>query len=143
KQGRPVTTDVSTVTPRAFMVELQADRLATRDQVLRSIADANPILDARSIGEYSGQEARAKRGGHIPSACHLEWSKLVDADGRFLDAGAARVHLDSLGIRPGPTIITHCQSGGRASVNAFVLERLGLPVRNYYLGWSDWGNAGE
>ena len=143
KQGRPVTTDVSKITPRAIRVELQPDRLATRDQVLQSISAADRIVDARSMGEYSGQEARAKRGGHIPSACHLEWTRLVDADGRFRDAGAVRAQLDSLGIRPGRPIITHCQSGGRASVNAFVLERLGLPARNYYLGWSDWGNAGE
>ncbi len=28
-------------------------------------------------------------------------------------------------------------------MNAFVLERLGFKTRNYYLGWSDWGNAEE
>jgi thiosulfate/3-mercaptopyruvate sulfurtransferase len=38
-------------------------------------------------------------------------------------------------------VITHCQGGGRASVDAFALERLGFPTRNYYVGWSDWGNA--
>jgi thiosulfate/3-mercaptopyruvate sulfurtransferase len=37
--------------------------------------------------------------------------------------------------------ITHCQSGGRASVDAFEFERLGFTTRNYYLGWSDWGNV--
>jgi hypothetical protein len=31
--------------------------------------------------------------------------------------------------------------GCRASADAFVFERLGLPTRNYYLGWSGWGNA--
>jgi thiosulfate/3-mercaptopyruvate sulfurtransferase len=40
-------------------------------------------------------------------------------------------------------VITHCQGGGRASVDAFVFERLGFPTRNYYLGWSDWGNAAD
>ena len=83
----------------------------------------------------------SKRGGHIPAACHLEWSDLVDKDGRFLDAAALRARLEKLGIKPGEPVITHCQGGGRASVDAFALERLGLPTRNYYLGWSDWGNA--
>jgi len=143
KQGRPVTTDLSKVAPRPFRVEFQDARLATREQVLHALKSTDRIVDARSRGEYTGQEARANRGGHIPSACHLEWTKLVDAEGRFLDAGAARAQLESLGITAGRPIITHCQSGGRSSVNAFVLERLGLPARNYYLGWSDWGNAGD
>jgi len=33
------------------------------------------------------------------------------------------------------------QGGGRTSVDAFVFERRGFPTRNYYLGWSDWGNV--
>jgi thiosulfate/3-mercaptopyruvate sulfurtransferase len=40
-------------------------------------------------------------------------------------------------------VIKHCQGGGRASVDAFVFERLGFPTRDYYPGWSDWGNAAE
>jgi len=143
REGRPITTEASKVAPRPFRVEFQSARLATRDHVLKSLKAADRIVDARSRGEYTGEEVRSKRGGHIPAACHLEWSTLVDAEGRFLDAGAVRARLESLGIKAGRPIITHCQSGGRSSVNAFVLERLGLPTRNYYLGWSDWGNAGE
>jgi thiosulfate/3-mercaptopyruvate sulfurtransferase len=48
-----------------------------------------------------------------------------------------------LGVKPGQPVITHCQGGGRASVDAFVLERLGHPARNYYLGWSEWGDTQE
>jgi thiosulfate/3-mercaptopyruvate sulfurtransferase len=68
---------------------------------------------------------------------------LVDEDGRFLDGGALRAKLSALGVKPGQPVITHCQGGGRASVDAFALERLGHPARNYYLGWSDWGNAAD
>jgi thiosulfate/3-mercaptopyruvate sulfurtransferase len=143
KQCRPVTTDPRKVAPRPFRVEFQTGRLASRAQVLDSLKVADLIVDARSTAEYTGQDARSKRSGHIPSACHLEWNTLVGAEGRFADERALRVRLDSLGIKAGRPIVTHCQCGGRASVNAFVLERLGLPARNYYLGWSDWGNADE
>jgi thiosulfate/3-mercaptopyruvate sulfurtransferase len=122
-------------------VEFQDQRLATRADVIRSVKSAVRIVDARSADEHTGKDGRAKRGGHIPSACHLEWSTLVDDDGRFLVEAAVWTQLDSLGIKAGDSIITHCQSGGRSSVSAFALERLGLPTRNYYLGWSDWGNA--
>jgi thiosulfate/3-mercaptopyruvate sulfurtransferase len=67
----------------------------------------------------------------------------VDEDGRFLDEAALRTKLSRAGVQPGEPVIIHCQSGGRASVDAFVFERLGSPTRNYYLGWSDWGNADE
>jgi thiosulfate/3-mercaptopyruvate sulfurtransferase len=77
----------------------------------------------------------------MPAACHLEWNNLVGKDGRFLPEPDLRAKLEKAGVRPGEPVITHCQGGGRASVNAFVLERLGYPTRNYYESWADWGNA--
>jgi thiosulfate/3-mercaptopyruvate sulfurtransferase len=115
-----------------------------RSEVLEALnAKTAQIIDARSVLEYAGTELRSKRGGHIPSACSLEWTNLVDQDGRFLDETTLRNKLERSGVKGGEPIITHCQGGGRASVDAFVLERLGFPTRNYYLGWSDWGNIEE
>jgi thiosulfate/3-mercaptopyruvate sulfurtransferase len=101
------------------------------------------VIDARTEAEHTGAEKRSKKGGHIPTACHVEWTTLVDKDGRFLDEVALRDKLAKIGIKVGEPIVTHCQGGGRASVDAFVFERLGFPTRNYYLGWSDWGNADD
>jgi thiosulfate/3-mercaptopyruvate sulfurtransferase len=141
-EKRPVTKDVPSVAPRPFKVAFRADRHATRDEVVSALSSKGAtILDARSDGEYSGAEKRSKRAGHVPTACHLEWNNLVDNDGRFVDEPAARAKLAKAGVRSDEPVITHCQGGGRASVNAFVLERLGFRTRNYYLGWSDWGNA--
>ncbi|AGA28065.1 sulfurtransferase [Singulisphaera acidiphila] len=143
-ENRPVTTEVPTVAPSPFPVAFRNDRNATRAEVLAAIAAKSAlIVDARSKGEYDGIEKRAKRGGHIPAACHLEWSDLVGKDGRFLEESALRAKLAKAGVKASEPVITHCQSGGRASVNVFVLERLGFKARNYYLGWSDWGNAEE
>ena len=140
--SRPVTTEPRTVAARSFPVTFRADRHATRDDVLAALkAHDSRIIDARSEDEYTGVQKKSKRSGHIPEACHLEWSELVDKDGRFISQDRLRARLGVLGIALGQPVITHCQSGGRASVDAFALERLGLPTRNYYLGWSDWGNA--
>jgi thiosulfate/3-mercaptopyruvate sulfurtransferase len=146
RQGRPVSTEKVEVEvdPKPFRVAFRRDRHATRSQVLEALrAKSALILDARSMPEHTGAESRARRGGHIPGACSLEWSQLVDQDGRFLDEPALRAQLERSGVKPGAPVITHCQSGGRASVDAFVMERLGFPTRNYYLGWSDWGNTDE
>jgi thiosulfate/3-mercaptopyruvate sulfurtransferase len=144
KQGKPVTAETRKVEPRKFEVRFRTDRLATRDEVLGALKQGKVrVIDARSEAEHTGKEKRSKRGGRVPTACHLEWAQLVDADGRFLDEAALRAKLARAGVKPGEPVITHCQGGGRASIDAFVLERLGLPTRNYYLGWSDWGNADD
>ena len=144
RQGRPVATERVKVDPKPFRVTFRMARHATRSEVLEAMkARSAHIIDARSAAEYSGTEVRSKRGGHIPGACSLEWANLVDQDGRFLDERALRAKLERSGVKPGEPVITHCQSGGRASVDAFVVERLGFPTRNYYLGWSDWGNTEE
>ena len=144
KQGRPVTAETRKVEPRKFEVRFRTDRLATRDEVLGALKQGKVrVIDARSQAEHTGVEKRAKRGGRVPTSCHLEWAQLVDADGRFLDEASLRAKLAKAGVKPGEPVITHCQGGGRASVDAFVFERLGFPTRNYYLGWSDWGNVEE
>jgi thiosulfate/3-mercaptopyruvate sulfurtransferase len=144
RQGRPVSTERVDVDPKPFRVAIRTARHATRSEVLEALRTRSAqILDARSMPEHTGAEARSRRGGHIPGACPLEWNQLVDQDGRFLDETALRAKLQRSGIKPGEPVITHCQGGGRASVDAFVLERLGSPTRNYYLGWSDWGNTDE
>jgi thiosulfate/3-mercaptopyruvate sulfurtransferase len=142
--GRPVNTESPGVSSRPFPIKFRNDRLATREDVLAALdKGVTRVVDARSTGEFTGEKAVSKRAGHIPGACNLEWSELVDENGRFLSEAALRARLKALGLEPNAAVITHCQGGGRSSVDAFVLERLGLPTRNYYLGWSDWGNSEE
>jgi thiosulfate/3-mercaptopyruvate sulfurtransferase len=142
KQGRPVTVSAPNITPRAFQVRFRPERLAGREEVLNALKQRTTrVIDARTEAEHTGLEKRSKRAGRVPTACHLEWATLVDSEGRFLDEATLRAKLSKAGIKPDEPVITHCQGGGRASVDAFVFERLGFPTRNYYLGWSDWGNV--
>jgi thiosulfate/3-mercaptopyruvate sulfurtransferase len=144
KEGHPVSTAPANVGPSTLAIQLQPERHASREDVLKAHSgQGTQILDARSAEEFTGQAKRSRRSGHIPRACHLEWKELVAVDGRFLEPDALRTKLQLSGIKPASPVITHCQGGGRSSVNAFVLERLGHPARNYYLGWSDWGNADD
>jgi thiosulfate/3-mercaptopyruvate sulfurtransferase len=141
---RPITTEVPAIEPTSFRVTFRADRHATRDEVLAAVSSKSAVvIDARSDAEYTGEEKRSKRAGRIPAACSVEWANLVGKDGRFLDDSTLRAKLAKAGVRQGDRVISHCQGGGRASVDAFVLERLGFKTRNYYLGWSDWGNADD
>lgn len=138
----PLSAEAPAIAPRPFPVAPQRERLATRADVLDALGKrSSKIVDVRSRPEFTGVVKRSKRGGHIPTACHVEWSEVLDENGRFLPAPELRKLLEPAGIGAGEPVITHCQSGGRASVSAFALERLGHPVRNYYESWGDWGNA--
>jgi thiosulfate/3-mercaptopyruvate sulfurtransferase len=124
----------------------QANRLATKAGLLRSLEQKPQIIDTRSTGEYCGtEETGNKRNGAIPGAKHLEWSDTLDkATGRFKSPAELAKLFHEAGIDPSQPATTYCQSGGRAAVLAFVLELMGgKEVSNYYRSWSEWGNADD
>lgn len=118
---------------------------AERDYILRHLDDNQTlVLDVRSPGEYSGEDVRAQRGGHIPGAVNFEWTQAMDPDNhmRLRPAIELRTLLEARGVTPDKTIITHCQSHHRSAHTYVVLKSLGYPnVRGYDGAWSEWGNA--
>lgn len=127
-----------------FMAAARKKLLVTNDQIVASLTDHGlQIVDARSNDEFCGIDMKEnKRGGAIPGAKHLEWSDLIDlATSRFKRPEELRRLFAQAGIDLDKPIASHCQSGGRASVMAFGLELMGAKdSRNYYPGWSEWGN---
>lgn len=142
----PVSTEVPTVAATQPQLHAEPNRLATKDQILQSLRDGHPqIVDARSRNEFCGIAGAAKRKGAIPGAVHLEWSEVVDPKTQRLKSAAEiRQIFQTKHIDLNQPIVTHCQSGGRASVMAFALELMGAKeARNYYRSWAEWGNADE
>jgi thiosulfate/3-mercaptopyruvate sulfurtransferase len=132
----------------------QPGRLATKSDLVtalnQKLKDKDKdkklqIIDARSEGEFCGSDARAKRGGSVPGAAHLEWSDLLDKKTqRFKPPEELRRLFKEAGIDVNRPAATYCQSGGRAAVMAFALELMGgKDVRNYYRSWAEWGNADD
>jgi len=128
------------------------DIRAFREEVLRHQAAGRPLIDVRSPGEYTGEmlhmpdypQEGALRGGHIPSAVSIPWSKSVNDDGTF----KSREELDALYLahgnlgRKSEEVIAYCRIGERSSLTWFVLKYLlGFPhVKNYDGSWTEWGN---
>jgi thiosulfate/3-mercaptopyruvate sulfurtransferase len=147
-EGYPTTREVPPpATPTAFQAKPITRDLVTTQQVLDSLKHHDlQIVDARSEGEYCGiDKHKNKRAGAIPGAKHLEWSDLIDErTDRFKSPQALRRLFAQAGIDLRRPTASHCQSGGRASVMAFGLELMGAKdVRNYYAGWSQWGNRSD
>jgi thiosulfate/3-mercaptopyruvate sulfurtransferase len=102
------------------------------------------ILDTRSEEEYHGTIVRAKRGGSIPGAIHIEWKDNLRPDGTFKPADELRRMYESKGIRPDHEVISYCQGGYRAAHGYLALRLLGYPrVRNYVSSYGEWGNREE
>ena len=99
------------------------------------------ILDTRSDGEYCGTLVRAARGGAVPGAVHIEWTRNLSPDGRFKPAAELRKMYEAAGVTPDREVITYCHGGYRAAHSYLALRLLGYPkVRNYIGSWKEWGD---
>jgi thiosulfate/3-mercaptopyruvate sulfurtransferase len=142
KSGYPITTEA--VPPKAthFNVAEKRDLLATYEDVLNSLDDERMrIVDTRSDDEYMGRNVRAARGGAIPGAVHLEWTKNLDAEGKYKTESELRRMYENLGVTPDKEAIPYCQGGYRAAHTYLALRLIGFPkVRNYLGSWKEWGD---
>jgi thiosulfate/3-mercaptopyruvate sulfurtransferase len=141
--GGAWTADVPRVSePDKPALTLDAARVADAEWIKSHLGDKNvALVDARSPGEYTAKDVRARRGGHIPGAVNLEWSRHLRADGTFKSLDELRAMYTAEGITPDKTVVTYCQTQHRASHSYFVLRLLGYPkVAGYDRSWSEWGN---
>jgi len=133
---------VPAVKPATFKVAAASKRGAKADEVV-SIAEGKKkgvIIDVRSANEYNGLDVRALRGGHVPKAVNIDFSKNLDA------ATFRMLPLDQLqgiykDVPKSARVVVHCQTGGRASYTYLVLRALGYnDVANYGDGWRVYGS---
>ncbi len=120
-------------------------RLATWRDVAAAVGDpAAAILDTRSDGEYDGTVVRARHGGAIPGAIHIEWTHNLGTDGTFKPAADLRSMYEAAGVTPDRTVLTYCQGGYRAAHSYLALRLLGYPdVRTYLGSWKEWGDRDD
>ncbi|OLO27658.1 hypothetical protein BTR23_19485 [Alkalihalophilus pseudofirmus] len=101
------------------------------------------LLDVRSPEEYRGEDRRAKRGGHIPTAVNLEWKKALEQTEvpYFKSLEQLENQFKEVGVTEDKKIIIYCQSALRSSHTYFTLRLLGFEHLHVYEGsWAEWGN---
>ena len=140
--GQPVTTEAVAPEPGTWHGTPQADRVAGWELVKDRLGQpGTAVVDTRSDGEYYAENVRAKRGGAIPGAVHIEWKRNLDASGRFKSPEELRAMYEAEGVTPDREAITYCQGGYRAAHGYLALRILGYPrVRNYTGSWKEWGD---
>jgi thiosulfate/3-mercaptopyruvate sulfurtransferase len=141
----PVTRDAGPPPKSEWTGSRNEHTLATWREVRDGLErDDVVILDARTDGEYCGTTVRAKRGGKVPGAVHVEWTRNLTADGDFKPAADLRKMYEEVGVTPDREVIAYCQGGYRAAHAYLALRLLGYPrVRNYVGSWKEWGDRLE
>lgn len=142
ESGLALTTDFAAPVPSTWHGTPTPSRLARWDEVRDALGSPGVVVvDTRHRLEYLGREVRAKRGGAIPGAVHLEWKANLGADGRYKDASALRQMYEDLGVSSSKTVVTYCQGGYRAAHTYLALRAAGYrDVRNYTGSWKEWGD---
>lgn len=143
KEGRPVTQDVPVVEKKRFLAKEHPAKIITRASVEKSLrAKDAVIVDTRSFNEYIGKDVRpgASRGGHIPGAVHLEWTKFSDKVNTFKTAEQLEKALKQRGIDKNTKVVTYCQTGiGRSTDMALAMRLIGYDnVAEYTGSWEEW-----
>ncbi len=143
--GFPVTRDAAPVPASAWIGTREQKTIATWRDVRRALGQPQTvILDTRSDAEYCGTLVRAARGGAIPGAVHIEWTRNLSPDGSFKPAAELRKMYEDAGVTSDREVITYCQGGYRAAHSYVALRLLGYPrVRTYVGSWKEWGDRTE
>jgi len=151
KEGRPMTKEVPE-TPKTTYQAKDPDPSvrAFRYDVFRHVESKLPLVDVRSPEEYRGEllhmpgypQEGATRGGHIPGAASIPWSRATNEDGTFKSPEELKELYQGQGVTPDKEVIAYCRIGERSSHTWFVLKfLLGYPdVKNYDGSWTEWGN---
>ena len=142
RAGLPVTREAAAPPKSTWTGTPQEHTIATwRDVQARLGNPGVVLLDTRSDGEYAGTTVRARRGGRIPGAVHVEWTRNLGPDGAFKPADELRQMYQQAGVTPDKEVVTYCQGGYRAAHGYLALRLLGYPrVRNYTGSWKEWGD---
>ena len=152
EEGRPFSETVPEVEETDYPVPERADwRIrAFRHDVEEHLRGDNPLVDVRSPEEYRGERLHmpdypnegALRGGHIPGAANIPWSRAAREDGTFRPVDELRGIYEEAGLTPESDVVAYCRIGERSSHTWFVLRYLlGYErVRNYDGSWTEWGN---
>ncbi|MDH3591844.1 MAG: sulfurtransferase [Planctomycetota bacterium] len=152
-EDRAISTEAPSYAKREYTAKPQDRKIrAFRDEVRHHIEMRGRLVDVRSPEEFSGERTHMPdypqegvlRGGHIPGANSVPWSRAAAEDATFKSrAELEKIYLEEQGLKPTDNVIAYCRIGERSSHTWFVLTYLlGFDnVQNYDGSWTEWGNS--
>lgn len=148
--ARELTTEVADRPATSYVAsEPDLSLRAFRDETVAAIGVQN-LVDVRSPDEFAGRllapahlpQEQAQRGGHIPTAINVPWSKAANDDGTFKSDEELTALYSEAGIDWSKDTIAYCRIGERSSHTWFVLKELlgNENVKNYDGSWTEYGS---
>ncbi len=144
-EGRPVTLEPPVPrSPRHFTPRFNAGLVRDLEDMKRIVESGEiQVADARGPGRFTGTEPEPRpgiRGGHMPGARNLPYSRLLNPDGTLKSVPDLRQAFADAGIDPAKPVVTTCGSGVTAAILSLGLAMIGQPESGLYDGsWSEWG----
>ncbi|MFG6117971.1 rhodanese-like domain-containing protein [Thalassobacillus sp. B23F22_16] len=144
--GKDTSTEAPELQTGDFVATANQEKMCDIETLQSSVDDENVvILDTRSEAEYTGEEVRAERGGHVPNAVHIEWSEAItEKDGvpTFKSAEELTALYEEKGVTKDKTIVPYCQTNVRGAHTYFTLRLLGYDsIKPYEGSWAEYGNV--
>ncbi|MBS1101888.1 sulfurtransferase [Gluconobacter sp. Dm-62] len=143
KAGGPVESGPApAIEPAVFRPRPRYGLLAGSEDVRQALKRTDAlVLDARSAGRFAATVPEPRpgvRGGHMPGAQSMDWTRLVDGNGCFLPAVEQK---RILAAAEGRSVIASCGSGLTAAtiVVALAIARYG-DAALYDGSWAEWGS---
>jgi thiosulfate/3-mercaptopyruvate sulfurtransferase len=101
------------------------------------------LIDFRSREEYTGQQDRDGKPGHIPGAVNIVWRDLIGSQQQVLASPEAIQQLiNAAGIQRGDRLVGYCRLGMRAAVGYLALQQAGYDIRLYDRSYAEWARSG-
>ncbi len=147
----PLTTDAENPAPSTYTATALDSAIRSNVAEVLKIVESGDyqLVDVRSPAEFSGEviappgmTETAQRGGHVPGAKSIPWSKTVEEDGTFKDSAKLKSLYGDAGITGEKPIVAYCRIGERSSHTWFVLKYLlGYEgCKNYDGSWTEYGS---
>jgi len=152
---QPVAVEERKLPAAKFAAKAREDRYASTEYVKANLKKGVQIVDSRTPKEFSGDDIRALRGGHIPGAVLIPFEQnwadpeaakklaqriATNRDGMALKDEKALREIYK-GLDPKKEVVAYCQTGTRSTLTYVVLRSLGFEkVRNYDDSWIVWGS---
>jgi thiosulfate/3-mercaptopyruvate sulfurtransferase len=149
--GKPLSQQVVSLPPVSLQLSQErVGTLWTNDVIDRVRAGGAQIVDTRTPKEFSGEDIRAIRGGHIQGAISIPYeSNWVDPAAAVKLSSKQVSHREGMALKqhnelralysrldPNQETVVYCQSGVRASETAVILRDLGFTrVKVYEPSW--------
>lgn len=155
--GKAVDTAPARLQPVSLSLSVEGrGAVGNKELVERVRAGSAQILDTRTPKEFTGEDIRAIRGGHVPGAVNIPYEenwqdpatgsklaakKVATRDGMSLKPRDELARLYAK-LDPDKETIVYCQSGVRASETAAVLRDLGFKdVKVHEPSWLGYAGA--